>query len=229
MNVIHRQPALTDAADILLADVALRIQLSPSQYDIAVSRYQTIAKWLERSGSSLAGLVTRLYPQGSMSIGATISSSMDSEDYDIDIMVELELSADTPPQIVLDLLFQTVRGEPGSRYYDATERRTRCVTVHYADMHLDLTPAILVPERQALTSWIFHHKASATNEPTYRALANPYGFSEWYQEATPLDHAFAEAFAGLAGNQKRWWHSSLSSVGATNSMKIGMVSGHLPR
>jgi len=55
-----------------------------------------------------------------------------------------------------------------------------------------------VPERLPLTSWIFHHKPNARDEPTYRTLANPYGFAEWYREKTPLDYAFAEAFIGLA-------------------------------
>jgi len=57
-----------ETADILLADVAVRIQLPPSLYDVAAGRYETIQKWIEREGSPLAGRVIRFYPQGSMAI-----------------------------------------------------------------------------------------------------------------------------------------------------------------
>ena len=198
MNMIHRPAGQFDTVDLLLADVALRIQLSPTQYKLATDRYNAINDWLERDGSPLAGLVTRFYPQGSMSIGATISSSVDNEDYDIDVMVELNIPPDTPSDVVLDVLYETVRGEPGSRYYKVTERRTRCVTVHYADMHIDLTPTVLVPERRPLTGWIFHHKPEDPQEPAGRYLANPWGFGKWYRENTPADQGFATAFARLA-------------------------------
>lgn len=198
MNYFPSNTALTEPADLLLAEIALRIQLSPTQHDLAVQRYEAIHNWLERPGSLVAGRIVRLYPQGSMSIGATIFSNTDDEDYDIDVIVELDAPADMPPQEILDALYYSVKGEKGSRYYHMTERRTRCVTIHCADMHLDLTPMVLVPEREALTSWVYHHKPDAPKEPTYRTLANPFGFANWYQENTPLDHAFTEAFTGLA-------------------------------
>lgn len=195
MNIIHRPGALLDPADFLLAEVAYRIQLRPSQFDTAVARYRTIAEWVERDGSPLKDKVGRFYLQGSMSIGATIWSRLDAEDYDIDVIVELLFPANISPQVVLDLLFEAVRGEPGSRYYDKAERRTRCVTVHYEDMHLDLTPSVLVAERDPRTSRIYHHKPDDSEEPTARHLANPWGFGKWYQASTPFDHDFATAFA----------------------------------
>lgn len=198
MNFIDRRFSRLSVVDILLADVALRIQLSPTQYGLATERYETIHKWLEREGSPLANLVARLYAQGSMSIGATIFSSMDDEDFDIDVIVELLVDADTPPDVVLDIFFLAVKGEKGSRYYDKVERNTRCVTVHYEDMHIDLTPVVIVPERPARSSWIYHHKQDDPSAPAGRYLANPWGFANYYRENTPLDHDFAEAFASFA-------------------------------
>jgi hypothetical protein len=48
------------------------------------------------------------------------------------------------------------------------------------------------------TSVLFHHKPGDGLEPTYRLLANPWGFAAWFKEQTPLDHAFASAFAKRA-------------------------------
>jgi hypothetical protein len=79
----------------------------------------------------------------------------------------------------LDLLFGSVQGEPGSRYYNMVERRTRCVTIHHADrMHIGLTPGVLWMPALPRTSVLFHHKPDDEFEPTYRLLANPWGFAQ---------------------------------------------------
>jgi hypothetical protein len=185
--------------DALLADVAIRVQLSATDYGKAESRYHTINEYLDRDGSPLHGQVNLLYPQGSMAIDATIASRLRTDEFDIDILVELALALGVSPEVVLDLLYRSIRGEPGSRYYNMAERRTRCVTVHYADdMHLDLTPAVLDPARPAKTSVLFHHRPGDPREPTYRLSANPWGFANWFRLQTPFDHAFALAFSKRA-------------------------------
>ena len=108
--------------------------------------------WIDRPGSPLHGLVALMYPQGSMAIGATIARASDREEYDIDVIVALLIARDSDPEVVLDALYHAIRGEPGSRYYDKTTRHTRCVCVTYEDgMHIDLTPAVLVTEREPRT------------------------------------------------------------------------------
>ena len=78
-----------------------------------------------------------------------------------------------------------------------TVRRTRCVTIEYADgMHLDVTPAVLLPELRARTSVIFHSKPEDPTEPRKRLYANPWGFADWFSAMTPAaaDDAFAQYF-----------------------------------
>lgn len=188
-----RKPEV-EAADILLADVAVRIQLSPSLYDVATDRYQTIQKWIEREDSPLAGRVIRFYPQGSMAINATIASRAKNDEFDIDIVAELDLPADSDPEWVLDLLCLAIRGERGSRYYDMTRRQTRCVTVEYSDMHLDVTPVVrrrLRPERESI---VFHHKPETPHIPGTHHVANPWGLADWFKAQTPLDEIIAKMF-----------------------------------
>ena len=198
------QPPLTDPADILLADVAIRVQLSRTNYDKAVSRYERVNKWVERDESPLKDRVELFYLQGSMAIGATIASKLRTDEFDIDVVAQLDLPDHVSPQEALDLLYKAIRGEPGSRYYEMAKRRTRCVTVDYSGaMHLDVTPMLRMwgtPERQ---SWIFHHRPEAPQEPSRRLIANPYGFAEWFKVSTPQDYDFADIFEERAEEYER--------------------------
>lgn len=185
-------------ADLLLVEIAVRIQLSPRRHRQATERYQRVADWLERDGSPLKDRVSQLYPQGSMAIGATILSR-DSEDrYDIDIAAELATPQDTSPKAILDTLYQVVKGDPASPYFDMTRRRSRCVTIKYAEMHLDLTPMVRrlsTPERE---SWIFENRRE-TPTAERQLIANPYGFAEWFNDRTHRDKdPFADTFRSMA-------------------------------
>jgi hypothetical protein len=180
-------------ADVLLKDIARRIQLSPTNYRIAVQRYETIDAWLNREGGLLAPHMERLYPQGSMAIGATISSRLKNDEFDIDVIAELNLSPTIQPATVLDALFETMNGEKGTRYHGKVKRRTRCVSVEYEDMHLDITPAVLLPHRQDRTSVIFHAHENEPPEKHRRITANPWGFADWFENRTPAIHEIVEA------------------------------------
>lgn len=184
---------ISDANDILLRSIAKKIQLSPTLYERAVERYETIYAHLKRPGSALRDFLVRMYPQGSMMIGASISSKVDSDEFDIDLMLELLFEVGTDPRWILNEVFEAIRGEYGSRYYNMTKRKTRCVTVAYADMHLDVTPAILLPGRLERTSHIFHAKEEEPEFMDETITANPWGFGEWFSRRTPLEAHLREA------------------------------------
>lgn len=178
-----------DLDEILLADIALKIQLTSTEFDQAVTHYKAIEEWLERPDSPLRGKVLRMYPQGSMAIYATISSIQDKEEFDIDIVVELDLSLNSDPEEVLNLLFEAIRGEKGSRYYSITEKNSRCVTVHYRNMHLDLCPAVLISHKPARTSTMFHHNEE--RDEKYIHIRNPWGFANWFNGSLPQEMEFS--------------------------------------
>lgn len=185
-------------AERLLAAVAVKIELPPTQHALMCQRKATIEAHLERDGSPLKGHIRLFYQQGSVAIGATIKAKLRDEGFDIDIIVELMHSGSRTPAQVLDLLFQAMRGEPGSRYYDCTVRQSRCVTVHYADgMHLDLSPSILLDEQDPRRSIIFHSK---TEEPRWKdmtILTNSYGFVAHYNRLCPVDRAFSDKYGRM--------------------------------
>lgn len=195
---------LTEPTDILLADVAIRIQLRPTHYNMAVERYQKISKLIERDNSPLKDRVDLFYPQGSMAIGATIASKLKTDEFDLDVAAQLALLESVLPHEPLDLLFEAIRGEPGSQYYQMTKRRTRCVTVSYSDkMHIDITPLIRRQYTLDRESWIFHDRPEAPQEPGKKLIANPYGFAEWFKANTPPDQEFAGIFEKRAAEYER--------------------------
>lgn len=189
-------------ADRLLAEIAIRLQLSRTDYDKAVQRYQTISRWIERDGSPLHDRVETFYPQGSMAISATIAAR-GTDEFDIDVVAELTLPESVRPRDVLDLLYEAVRGETGSRYYEMTKRQTRCITVEYQDnMHLDIIPAIRRPGTPDRESCIFHDRPNAPYEAR-RLIANPYGFAEWFRERTQVDDPFARLYMARAAEYEQ--------------------------
>lgn len=195
----YTDPVLREIAgfsplDVLLADIAVRIQLTPTDHRLAVGHYLAIHQWLERDGSPLAGLIESFYTQGGFSIGATTARHAEDADFDIDAMVQVTMHHDTDPEDVLSTLHTAIRGEPGSRYYDKTERKSRCVTVKYDGMHLDITPAVLIPSLEERTSFIFHSKKTASGFDKARLVANPWGFAEWFLRQTPPEAAFGQFF-----------------------------------
>lgn len=99
------ETVIDDVRDILLADVAIKLQLSPTQHKLAVERLETLAQWLDRAGSPLASKVTLVYAQGSMAINATIAAHTKREDFDIDALVQVVWPPGTTAQQALDLLF----------------------------------------------------------------------------------------------------------------------------
>lgn len=206
----------TPLIETLLAEVAIRIELPPSQHQLAVERYEAVRNHVERNGSPLEGRVTLFYPQGSMAIGATIRSWRRSDGYDIDIVAEVEMPPGMSPARVFELLFEAINGEPGSRYHGKVERQTRCVTVHYADgMHLDVTPACLVDAWEPRRSDIFHANPEKPPSEHRRVPMNAFAFVEWFKENTPIAYSFADTYG-----QKARKHDSLLQQRAAEALPV---------
>ena len=189
-----RQIANFSTVDVMLADVAIRIQLSPTDYQLAIDHYHAINEWLERDDSPLSGFVRDFYPQGGFAIGATVARHSSDDEFDIDVMADLAFRADVDPEDALATLHAAIRGERGSRYYLKTDRKTRCSTVSYDGMHLDVTPTVRLIGMVEKTGLIFHSKPEDPTEPKMSLYANPHGFAQWFIARTPPDQDFGTFF-----------------------------------
>jgi hypothetical protein len=186
--------AQMEPLDVMLADIAVRIQLSPTDYQTAIDHYHAIHEWLEREESPLYGLVQEFYAQGGFSIGATVARHATDDEFDIDVMAQLAYRTDIDPEYVLSILDRAIRAERGSRYHDKADRKTRCSTVYYAGMHLDVTPTVRLSGRNEKTGLVFHSKPEDPFEPKLSLHANPYGFAQWFTAQTPPDQDFGAFF-----------------------------------
>lgn len=218
MNYTDRTPreiAAFSPLDVMLADIAVRVQLSPTDYQKAIDHYHAIHEWLEREDSPLYGLVEEFYTQGGFSIGATVARHGTDDEFDIDAMAQLAFLTDADPEYVLSTLDETIRAKPGSRYHDKADRKTRCSTVYYDGMHLDVTPTVRLDGRNEKTGYIFHSKPEACNEPRQSLHANPYGFAEWFKRRTPPDQTFGTYFEKRSLDYDRGRMSLMAKADAT--------------
>ena len=180
--------------DILLADVAVRVQPTPTEYLTAVKHYEVMGEWVDRPGSPLRGRVQLFYPQGGFSTGSTVAGHNEKAEFDLDAMLQVGWPRNIDPEVALATTHLAIVGEPGSRYHDKAERKTRCTQVQYDGMHLDVTPAVLLGELLPKTSFIFHSKPS---DPTVRKetlFANPDGLARWFNTRTLQDDAFGRFY-----------------------------------
>jgi hypothetical protein len=183
--------------DDLLLDVATSIEPSDADRKIIDKRYRDLKTHLERPESALAEYLksdeSRIYPQGSISISATILSGEKDDRFDVDAMVEFDVPPDWSNREPLDVLFEALQGFPGAK---KIVRNTRCVTIHFAFMHIDVT--IMDPEAEPRLERIGEIFHSPDTGESSRVPANPYGFAQWFRGVVHFQEgvgSFAEKVA----------------------------------
>jgi hypothetical protein len=213
MNVIDkylRETSSYTPLDVMLTDIAIRIQLTPTDYQSAVDRFEVINEWMDREDSPLHGRIDLFYPQGGFMIGATVARHTTDTDFDIDVMAQVNWPANVDPENALATTHKAIQGVRGSRYYDMCERKTRCSTVQYAGMHLDVTPSVRVLGREERTTFIFHSKGSDRRT----LYANPYGFGRWFLASTPAEEIFGLYFEKSSLDYNRMLFEALAKADA---------------
>jgi hypothetical protein len=172
--------------DDLLVRICQKLQLSESQHDLAVQRYNSVGKWLSDSESILFPFSPTIYAQGSIGIGTTVRP-MKYQEFDVDLVCQMNIDyANTNPIYVLNMI--EYRLKENSIYRDMIERKKRCIRLNYAnEFHMDILPAaprkfdnngkLKVPDRK-LMEW---------------KDSNPKGFMEWFDECAKLFMVMAKA------------------------------------
>lgn len=201
----------------LLNGIAQTIDISDTLYQSAVEKYQAVGKWLEGDGSPLAGFSPQIYPQGSFLLGTVSKPPSDADEYDLDLVFELNLSKLDMSQATLKkIVGDRLRGNEVYRKLLQPEGR-RCWTLQYAEsahFHLDVLPAVPdlafypnlemlgVPARQARTSTAITDKL----RPNYTRIdpdwpqCNPKGYAAWFRQRMVLQ--FEEQRRLMAGVYK---------------------------
>lgn len=134
----------TDLSSIL-KEIANQLDISDTLYEEAVARYEAVGEWLGGDNSPLAAFSPKIYPQGSFALGTVTKRWGEDDEYDIDLVFEINFSKEKISQKALKNLVgdRIKENEVYRRMLD--EEGRRCWTLVYsndAKFHLDILPAI---------------------------------------------------------------------------------------
>jgi len=126
----------------ILGNIAESLDIPESKYEEAVSRYETIGKWLDANDSKLHVYKPTIYAQGSFRLGTMVRPVNDSDEYDIDLVCYLEIDKDNISQTELkDMVGDRLKEHEA--YRKMLDEGRRCWTITYAnEFHMDILPAI---------------------------------------------------------------------------------------
>lgn len=158
--------------DAILFRICEKLQLSPTLYEQAKERYETIARIIQED-AAFTHINLNIYPHGSFRQKTTVKP-LKTQEYDLDFVAELPLVSDMTPNELYNHIVRILRRD--GIHNNMVELKNRCVRIKYAnDFHMDIMPGklinagtheIIVPDRE-LKSW-YHH-------------SNPIGFAEWFE------------------------------------------------
>ena len=186
----------------LLESIAKALDISDSHYEQAVKRYESIDKWLKRDESRVARYSPEIYPQGSFALGTVTKPILDVEEYDLDLVSELNLKKEEITQESLkNLVGYEIRSYACANNMNSPAKEgRRCWTLSYADgaqFHMDILPAIpdadtlkLLLESRGYSPSIWLESTIAITDntlPNYNRIdsawpcSNPKGYAAWFR------------------------------------------------
>ncbi|WP_299242642.1 nucleotidyltransferase [uncultured Aquimarina sp.] len=187
-----------DELNKILRKMGAVLDISNTQHEDAVNKYQAIANYLGRD-EKINIYMPDMYPQGSFGLGTVIKPLSDKEEYDIDLVCELKSAT------IEDLTQSDLKKLIGDRlksgmYKDMLKDQNggrRCWTIKYAEdtqLHLDILPAM--PDNASRL--LFESKGNSYGDSAlsitdnkhpdfYRytddwVKSNPKGYQTWFKE-----------------------------------------------
>lgn len=191
---------VTKTAEEFLQDLVESLQVPDSRYRDAENSYNAVGNWLKRPESSLHSANPRVSAQGSFALGLVNKPVSDDENYDVDMVCEVEIDKAAITQEQLKKMFGDELAAYARKYnMDIPEPKARCWTLNYADgaqFHMDILPAVpdaagqgLMLEMIGVEKELAKTAISITDEthPAYRVKSphwlpsNPKGYIKWFQ------------------------------------------------
>lgn len=186
----HREALLQ-----VLADLVEELDVPPSKYEEAKSRYEAVGNWLNSDGSNMARYAPVVYAQGSFALGTAVKPLGD-DDYDVDAVCCLQASSDSITQEQLkEVVGRRLRAHKSyDKMLDPKEGGRRCWTLKYSDesrFHLDILPAVPDDPGWLITlgvaTAIAKHAICITDRETWGISSdwpksNPQGYVTWFKD-----------------------------------------------
>jgi hypothetical protein len=186
------------------------LELPPSAYEKAVSRYEDLGEFLSSDSSKIVLYEPQIFVQGSFRLGTAIKPLVPTEPYDLDLTCKLIRGISK--QFITQKDFKTIIGDSIDQYIskrnikeEKIEKR-RCWRIEYQDsidFHMDVVPGILIEDTTSLRESMMKSNISAETASEWAKLAynitdnkrhdysvitldwnisNPEGYAKWFEQ-----------------------------------------------
>jgi hypothetical protein len=180
--------------------LAESLDVPDSYREKAEHRYKSVGKWLDRDESCVRQYSPVVYPQGSFRLGTVVKPVSDADEYDLDLVCELQLThRDVTQRELKEMVGIEVKSYATAQSMKSpVEEGRRCWILNYADgaqFHMDALPCIPdtdavkmgltqagVPPRWAQTAIALTDR-KAQNFQRYATewpRGNPKGYGGWF-------------------------------------------------
>lgn len=184
----------------ILESLTDELDIPESKYNEAIKRYEAVGNWLLREDSVLKDYNPQIYPQGSFNLGTMIKPINNNDEYDIDLVCELNCDKlkfsqkELKDKVGYEILSYAISNNMLKR----PEDNRRCWTLDYAnEFHMDILPAI--PDGNYFIRYLeakqfsadYSDEAIAITDKTHKhydiityewLCSNPRGFMKWFKK-----------------------------------------------
>jgi hypothetical protein len=199
MNTILKKEINT-----ILEKLGGELDITKTEYEMAVNSYNDVGDWLSKDDSSLSKFNPSILPQGSFMLGTMIRPVNPEDDLDIDLVCKLDSIPSTWSQEDLKEAVGN-RLKEHKRYNDNLKDKNggqRCWTIKYAEAsnyHLDVLPCIADSNYLQFLNESYYTdseldvdklaiKITDNESESYKLIiphedwdkSNPFGFAKWF-------------------------------------------------
>ena len=170
--------------ETILSDLASQINISDELFQAADDEYTALGKWIDKkTEEDSTNYTVYIYPQGSFALGTVIKPISDEDDYDLDLVCQVEngtmLSAE---QLKVDVVKPWLTGYKKTK--NDIEEKRRCWHVEYEDVpnfHMDVIPSIPQYPSDTDSTMINITDKDEKRVPVYEYQgSNPKGYVKWF-------------------------------------------------
>jgi hypothetical protein len=160
----------------LLESVAASLDIPDTLYEDAVVQYEDVGEWLGAPGSALEAYSPKIYPQGSFRLGTVVRPTNEDDDYDIDLVCQLDIEKERTTQKGLKALVGDRLKERADLKEMLSESRRAWNLDYEGSFHMDVLPSL--PNREHPPSGIL----LTDKDLTRWQMSNPIAYAEWFRE-----------------------------------------------
>lgn len=166
------------------------LDISETLFLKAKEHYEAIGKWLS-DDDLFKKFGIDIYTQGSFSLGTVIRPVSNEDDYDIDLVCELNINKNSiKPSQLKQLIGDRLKDNKRYKEMPADEG-SRCWKIEYSDsekFHIDILPSISVKDTTILEKMGVEYDLTQfsiyftdKNKPNEWLISNPKGYMKWFQ------------------------------------------------